>query len=473
VSALGLANRVYTNIWFVLFGYAALVLFDVGLKAMGWQSATIVMLFIFLFLAFFVLLQPAILCAIFMIDAIDAWSVRGGWNASKVWITKQVPATVYLVMIIPLTITFLPIEKYFGLAALGLIVYWMIEMASIRTDANRGLIILRAIYWCIFGYLVFAGLYGTHWGQKIINESPSAQKLLAVNNPFESSKVQTEYDAVMTDVKAAREATLAKCFGDGVAEARKKGPLTDQSIIDRIKRECDTKAGYAAPQSEHMKSSVYVLASGDACLIRNAKHINGQVDHSDDAVFDAIIAGCKSNQHYLYPVPAAPQASAVAAHAEAAQVVPIDPVAVRAEESARRETEREAAEYAREQERLRKDKERAGRFNSAEFMTQYQSAKHEFDRLEYNVLHCETQSCATSQLDDLVAAADAYSESAKHVDIRGDGGSTAHAGEHIRKYKAEYVVLATLREQYRATRDYGAQRELRASINDLQLKLRR
>jgi hypothetical protein len=473
VSALGLANRAYVNVWFVLFGYAGLVLVDIGLKAMGWQGATIFMLFVFLFLAFCVLLQPVILCAVFMIDAIDSWSVRGGWNASKVWITKQVPATVYLVMIIPLTITFLPIEKYFGLAALGLVVYWMIEMASIRMDANRGLIILRAIYWCIFGYLAFAGLYGTHWGQKIINESSAVQKLLATNNPFETSKVQAEYDAVMTDVKAAREETLAKCFAAGVTESKKKGPLTDQNIIDHIKRDCDIKAGYASPQSERMKSSVFVLTSGDSCLMLNAKRVNGQVDHSDEAIFNAIIAGCKSNKHYLYPVPAEVDIGAPVAHKEAVPAPLVDTLAVREEENARREKEREAKENAREEERQRKDRERAEKFNSSEFIAKFQSAKHEFDRLEYNVLHCETQSCATSQVDDLVVAADAYSESVKQVDYRGDRGSIARAGEHVRKYKAEYIVLATLREQYRATRDNGAQRELRANINDLQQKLRR
>ncbi|MBA5686716.1 hypothetical protein [Rugamonas apoptosis] len=465
MSALGLANRAYINVWFVLVGYAGLVLVDVGLKAMGWQGATIFMLFVFLFLAFFVLLQPAILCAVFMIDALDSWSVRGGWNASKVWVTKQVPATVYLVMIIPLTITFLPIEKYFGLAALGLIVYWVIEMASIRTDANRGLIILRAIYWCIFGYLVFAGLYGTHWGQKIINESPSAQRLLAINNPFETSKVQAEYDAVMNDVKAARAETLATCFANGIADAKKKGPLTDQKIIDRIKHECEVESGYVASTP----NSILLLDSRNACLVRNHKLLmrqNSGYEITDNTLAGEVLDGCKVNKNFLHPSLTETQDQeekpvslvALTTHNEAASAMLHDSL-----DFARKNEE---DQKVREEERVRKDKERAERIGSSENIQKFYAAKREFQRLETNVLNCETQSCATSQIDDFVAAAAAYSERAKFVNLIGDSGYDLGIGAHVRKNKSEYIVLATLRERYRATSDRGAREAIRANIND-------
>lgn len=214
--------------------------------------------------------------------------------------------------------------------------------------------------------------------------------------------------------------------------------------------------------SQKRGSALTVLTSNDSCLMLNAKHVNGKVDHSDEAIFDAIIAGCKRNKHYLYPISDQFDINAQR-QIQQAPVALVDPLTMRAQENERRAKEREEKERVRQEEaRTRADNNRT-----------FESAKREFLRLERNVLKCETQSCAASQVDDLVVAADAYSESVKHVELWHDDGTEARASEHVRKYKAEYIVLSTLREQYRATRDNNIQRELRANINDLQQKLRR
>lgn len=407
-----IANNIYTNFWFVVFGYVGLVLVDIGLKAVFGVGVTIAMLPVFMFLAYFLLMQPAVLCAIFFISAVDEWSVRGGWNSTKVWITKQVPATVYLVMLIPLTITFLPVEKYLGYAVLGLVVYWMIEMASIRMDAHIGLFILRPIYWIIFGYLALAGLYGSHFGQKFVNESPMAQKVLEIYNPFEDTKGQLIRDNANAEMRKTRDTVFADCYAAAITEAKKNGPLTDQAIVDRIEHQCKVKAGY---------EKVYVPPVATPAPIAQK-----QEDR-------------RGNASVKQSVSAVPQK-------EVAPSTLHDPI-------------NDAPKMTHQQE--------------AEYEVKFRATRSKYYVLENNIRICQTQTCATGKIDALLSLADSYTEYAKHVPkFVDDDGRGARASVRTREMKDDYILLATLREQYNAAQDYRLRQGIWANIKDLDDRLR-
>lgn len=301
MSTLGTINRAYVRLWMIPLIYFGLIGVDIFFKSMGWGSMVIFMLVLFLFLGFFVLLQPSILCAVFLIKSLDEWSIEAGWRSAKFWITKQVPAVVYLVLVIPLTITLLPIERFLGLSVIGLVVYWMAEMAGIRYAEPRSLIILRVIHWGIIGYLALAGLYNSPLGERIVNESPAIQHFLARNNPFIASEAQKVNNAVLKEIRETRTEKLAACVKLGIENARSKGDITDPHILDRINRECDQSAGLTTIRESTVSKAVLVHTSSDPCIKRNIDRVNGTVYHTEE-VFDVILNGCRKNKDFAYPL---------------------------------------------------------------------------------------------------------------------------------------------------------------------------